>query len=394
MAATATAPTTDRLTTGSTTPAQAGVPVTVSGAEMSRLTGVDRERLRTWERRHGFPEPVRSRNDVRRYKVEDVRHVAAISQLAAAGVPLREAIDSVLAKTDEPTAITTLGALDHAPTPAIAVSGPTPLTVAWVNGTMACHAGAPLVGDDLAVALPSLDQAARESIRRILGSTSTEPTVITHTDWTGAFPVPRRSIAWRLETADGSPIALLLQLPEAAVAPPVVSPTALAVQQQSSTWSTALASARRALQLDHGLASVQRSVGALATGAGASDGFLVLGRGEQLRVASSVRGTVTSRIVDRSACSDLVRSVIDGEVDWLGAASKRALGINPNASAVVVPLVASGERLGVTVLLFRAELALGDAARDLLLTYGAMAAATLLRERDAAPVAAPLRAAA
>ena len=64
--------------------------VTISSHELSRLTGVGRERLRTWERRYGYPAPVRSRNGVRRYQVDDVRLVAAISQLASDGVPLDE----------------------------------------------------------------------------------------------------------------------------------------------------------------------------------------------------------------------------------------------------------------------------------------------------------------
>ena len=65
---------------------------TVSATRFSELTGVSRERLRTWERRHGFPEPVRIGSGPRRYALADAARVVAVRHAAAAGAPLPEAI--------------------------------------------------------------------------------------------------------------------------------------------------------------------------------------------------------------------------------------------------------------------------------------------------------------
>ena len=45
----------------------------MSATRFAQLTGVSRERLRTWERRYGFPAPRRVAQGPRRYAVEDVR---------------------------------------------------------------------------------------------------------------------------------------------------------------------------------------------------------------------------------------------------------------------------------------------------------------------------------
>jgi MerR family transcriptional regulator, light-induced transcriptional regulator len=46
------------------------------------LTGVSRERLRTWERRYGFPQPQRTGSGPRRYAVEDIQRVVAVRRAA------------------------------------------------------------------------------------------------------------------------------------------------------------------------------------------------------------------------------------------------------------------------------------------------------------------------
>ena len=65
---------------------------TLSAARFAELTGVTRERLRTWERRHGFPRPVRSGTGPRRYAASDASRVIAVREAAEAGVPVARAI--------------------------------------------------------------------------------------------------------------------------------------------------------------------------------------------------------------------------------------------------------------------------------------------------------------
>src|SRR6195952_6005146 len=55
---------------------------TVSATRFSQLTGVSRERLRTWERRHGFPQPVRVGSGPRRYAIADTARVLAVRHAA------------------------------------------------------------------------------------------------------------------------------------------------------------------------------------------------------------------------------------------------------------------------------------------------------------------------
>lgn len=362
-------------------------PVTITAQEMSRLTGVARERLRTWERRHGFPVAERSRNNVRRYLVEDVRHVAAVAQLATNGVPLSEAIETVLSSRDTPGTLESLGAaLDHAPTPAIAVSGPAPLTVAWVNGMTRAGVNTPAVGSDVSGNQPLLGYSACEAIRGLLAQDEAVFRVITHNDWVGSEPVSRRSVAWRLTSGTtGQAVVVLLQLPEAVVAAPAAPVRDYGLD--ASRWATGIAAGRRALQDRSGLSAAQQALRSLVEETAATDGFLALFQGDEIRTATSVRGSVTPRTAERAACGDLEQAVRDCEVDWLGEETITALRLDSRYTAAVVPLVVSGEALGVVVLTFATPTGLADAARELLLGFGAMMAAVVLRERGARALA-------
>ncbi len=65
---------------------------TLSATDFAALTGVSRERLRTWERRHRFPEPVREHGGARRYAVDDVARVVAVRRAIEAGTPVAAAL--------------------------------------------------------------------------------------------------------------------------------------------------------------------------------------------------------------------------------------------------------------------------------------------------------------
>ncbi|MGB2710218.1 MAG: MerR family transcriptional regulator, partial [Conexibacter sp.] len=64
---------------------------TVSATAFAELTGISRERLRTWERRFGFPRPVRIGRGPRRYALADAARVVAVRRAAEQGVPLPQA---------------------------------------------------------------------------------------------------------------------------------------------------------------------------------------------------------------------------------------------------------------------------------------------------------------
>lgn len=358
--------------------------VTISASEMVRLSGVGRERLRTWERRHGFPTPVRCENNVRRYHAEDVRHVIAVSRAVDRGVPLVTAIEEALATADAQPTLSSLGAaLDHAPTPAIAISGPEPLTVIWANGPTLAAPEAPAVGSELLDAVPTFGAAAKSALQRLMIGDGAETGIITHTDWVGTFPVERRSIAWRIPPqASQEAVVVLIQLPESVGAAGLPVPTV----DQASVWASATRDARRTLQQESGVGSAQRALAELIRGTGGIDAFLATCHHGRLRTATSVRGTMPARTLDLPSDCDILRAVGDGEIDWLGESSLRLLGAPSRSQAVLVPVISGGESIGAMVLLFPAELALPDLARELLLTLATTVGTVLQREHHAAAV--------
>jgi PAS domain-containing protein len=128
---------------------------TVSATRFAALTGVSRERLRTWERRYGFPEPHRTDAGPRRYALEDVQRVVAVRRAAEAGVPIPRAIERT--RYDEAPAHLAshifAALVEHAPVPVAALSGPAPLRVEFVNGALRSLSGAPRSGEELTTAL-------------------------------------------------------------------------------------------------------------------------------------------------------------------------------------------------------------------------------------------------
>lgn len=355
--------------------------VTISASEMVRLSGVGRERLRTWERRHGFPTPVRCQNNVRRYHAEDVRHVIAVSRAVDRGVPLVTAIEEAIAAAETRPTLASLGvALDHAPAPAIAVSGPEPLSVTWANGVTLAAPEAPAIGTDLLDAVPAFGAAAKSAVQRLLIGDGGETAVITHTDWIGTFPVERRSIAWRIPPqASQEAVVVLIQLPESIE----ISHPGPAVDQ-ASVWAAATRDARRTLQQEAGVGSAQRALGELIRGTGGLDAFLATCHEGRLRTATSVRGTMPARALELAVDSDIRVAIADGEIDWLSESTLRLLGTPSRSQAVLVPVCAGGESIGAMVLLFPAELALPDLARELLLTLATTIGTLLQREHHAA----------
>jgi DNA-binding transcriptional MerR regulator len=360
--------------------------VTISAAEMVRLTGVGRERLRTWERRHDFPQPVRCRNNVRRYPAEDVRHVIAVSRAVDQGVPLAEAIEQTIAHRDEHPTFQSLGAaLDHAPTPAIAVSGPEPLTVVWTNGATQAAPEAPEVGSDLLEELPAFGPSARATIQRLLIGEGSDVSVISHADWIGTFPAERRSVAWRVPPEmSAEAVVVLVQLPEGAAVRHVPGVPGSSAVEQTAVWGAAAREARKALQQEPGIASAQRALSELVKGTGGADAFLATCHSGHMRTATSVRGSIPSKTIDLTHDSDVSRAIADAEVDWLGEQTLKLIGVPSRTQAIVVPIIAGRETIGGMFLLFAEELPLADVTRELLQAIATAIGAVLQREHNAA----------
>lgn len=64
-------------------------------AAVSKLTGLSCHTLRVWERRYGFPEPLRSASGHRRYGHDEVALLRALSSSVRSGRPIRDALREV-----------------------------------------------------------------------------------------------------------------------------------------------------------------------------------------------------------------------------------------------------------------------------------------------------------
>src|SRR3954453_18865872 len=99
---------------------------TIAATRFAALTGVSRERLRTWERRYGFPAPRRAGGGPRRYGLAAVGPGVAVRRAAAEGTPLAEAI--ARARSSAPSGGVDAAALaalvEELPVPVGALSGP------------------------------------------------------------------------------------------------------------------------------------------------------------------------------------------------------------------------------------------------------------------------------
>jgi MerR family transcriptional regulator, light-induced transcriptional regulator len=188
---------------------------TISATRFAQLTGVSRERLRTWERRYGFPAPHRVARGPRRYAADDVSRVVAVRHASAAGVPLAEAIarTRAAAAAATPPAETLAGLVDELPVAVVALSGPAPMRVEYVNAALRALPDGPRPGDVLTEAVPAFAGTPCESALLRLFATDAGPVEAHHPAWGGHARNVARSSLFRLPAAPGAaPLVAMLGL--------------------------------------------------------------------------------------------------------------------------------------------------------------------------------------
>lgn len=357
----------------------------VTAQEMARLTGVGRERLRTWERRHGFPIPTQSEHGNRQYRADDVARVIAVRQLAQEGVPLAQAVSAVCNGTvEDDSSLESLGpALDRASAPAVALGGPLPLRVLWANRQAREASGDLVVGATIGPDHPWFGRTAIEAIERLMADARDEAAVIDHGAPEGAPRV--QSLAWRASTLrSGHPVVVVMGLPDDAVFRPTGTVDAGALHAEVGRWVDGVSRARQVLSTHTGLAGAQRSLRTLRESLDAIDAFLVFPDGGQLRCATSVRRIIAARVVAGGDCAAFLQGTSAGEVVWLPPAEGRAMGVPAGMRAVVIPLVAGGSSLGAAVVVFPGQFAIDELAGEIAVGYGTMLATMIQRDQAAA----------
>jgi DNA-binding transcriptional MerR regulator len=365
---------------------------TVSATHFAGLTGVSRERLRTWERRYGFPEPRRVGSGPRRYAIEDVQRVVAVRRAAEAGVPIPHAIER--SRDDnapsQMAAGTFAGLVEHAPVPVAALSGPAPLRVEFVNGALRGMTGAPRPGEELTTALPAFNDSECVRALQQLFATAGGPTEAEHPAWDGRSRRSARSALFRLPSDPGArPLVAMIGLEGEGER--VARSTLADLQREldelrrhderQTRWLDAVAMLAEEFRREPGRAAVDNGLDVVIRHTKAVDGAVAFYISGQLVVPASRRGLLESSPVTVSAHPELARCMRDADPAWLDPAASAALGVPPDLHASGVPIVVAGEPLGLLVFVFEEVEPHDDDNRRLLVAVSAAMGFALLRDR-------------
>jgi MerR family transcriptional regulator, light-induced transcriptional regulator len=361
---------------------------TVSATEFARLTGVSRERLRTWERRFGFPRPTRIAQGPRRYAVADAARVVAVRRAAEQGVPLAQAIADagvVGAAAAPPAMLADVAAA--APIPIVLVAGPEPLRISYVNAPLHTP-GAIAVGQDLG-ALPWFMGSDLERTLRTLFSGATEALECAHPSWTGE-EATAGSIAYRLPVGPGAaPTVALVGLDRGEVRETRRElgelrrelHDAQARGERQRRWLALAAALAERFQRDAGEALLGTTVDTLVRRLGAVDAAIAVYVAGELALEGSDRGRLRPRAVPVTGFDDLAALTHAGLPGWLSQATGAAFGVPAGLHGLVVPITVVGERLGILLLVFERPAELDEDVRRILQVVSAGLGFTILRDR-------------
>jgi DNA-binding transcriptional MerR regulator len=366
---------------------------TMSATRFADLTGVSRERLRMWERRHGFPPPRRVAGGPRRYAVEDVARVVAVRRAAAEGARLADAIARVrAAPAAEPPAPGTLaGLVERLPVPVVALSGPEPMRIEYVNGTVRAIPDGPRPGQALTEAVPAFAGTACEQALRRLFATDAGPVEAHHPAWGGHTRAVSRSSLFRLPAEpDARPLVAMLGLEgdgeRAARAALAAQRRELEALRQGharqTRWLEALSMLADALghEPEPG-AAIADCLEILVRQTLAVDAGLADHGSGRLLLSGSHRGLLGPSEATVGAHPQLARALRDGEPAWLEPPADAAFGAATGLRVCAVAVIVAAEPLGMLLLAVDEPPPLDAEARRWLRAIAAAMGFALLRDR-------------
>lgn len=344
--------------------------------EVVSLTGVGRERLRTWERRFGYPRPVAKPSGRRTYHRDDLARIATISRLIERGVPVREAVASVRDGVVAPASWENPAWLDHCPMASIALTRVDEgWRVSWANGAALADPDG-VRGDTPAETVAHrLGPEACIELDRLWEAPGGRAEVLLHPQLRYAAGPQVRSLAWRRNQD-----LLLIELPGASA--PGGSPHAASAAE--ARWSGAVGAARAVLQTQRGLAAINGAAIELARGSGAVDGFLLLATETELRTARSANGTVRSQVLPERPSPALRSAVATGEAAWLESRVAADLGLPSWIRLLAVPLSIDASLSGAITLVMPERAPIDAVVAEMLAVFAQAAGANLRRDRAAA----------
>jgi MerR family transcriptional regulator, light-induced transcriptional regulator len=369
---------------------------TVSATRFAELTGVSRERLRTWERRYGFPVPERLDGGPRRYALTDVARVIAVRRALEAGMPIPRAILRVSGRDGGAGGHGPVGdaafreIVEDAPVPIALLSGPVPLRVEWVNAALRGVSGAPEPGEAMAARLPAFAGCAAETAIARLFAADVSSVEVEHPAWSGAPDRRDRSAAMRVAVAPGErPLVALVGLAGAAerrvrdvLAEHELALAALGERdERHDRWLDAIARMADAFRAEPGPRAIETALDVLVRQLAAVDGTLATYLAGQLALPPSRRRVLGPRMLTVAPHEDLARALRDATPHWLAPAAAAGMGVPTGLRAAGIPVLVAGETLGLVVLLFETEMPIGHDERRLLSAVSAAMGFALLRDR-------------
>lgn len=364
---------------------------TVSATRFAALTGVSRERLRTWERRYDFPRPRRSGSGPRRYDLADAGAVVAVRRAAEQGMPLNSAIAAARTESEarQVSASSLAAAAQYLPTPLMLLSGPHPVRIEYLNpavpATEQLRPGVELARVARWFADSDLDRAVSALL-------TTEELVreCAHPPWTDPGGVPVRSLLYRLPVEAGRlPLVAVVQVER----PPEREAEQELVELREShdrvdtrlerheRWLTAIAELAELFQRETGPALMQATADTLVRRLPPIDAGIAVYMGGELALGSSSRGMLGPRMVTVTAYSDLAAVLREGAPSWLSRATAAAFGAPDHVHVLAVPVAVVGETLGGLLLVAEAQGTLDAPIKQLLSVLSATIAFALLRDR-------------
>ncbi len=355
----------------------------VNGRELERLVGVSLERVRTWRRRFDFPETIDSSTGTRRFYVDDLPRILAVSQLIGAGMPVAEAIARVRAGMQVPDLshlVQTFGGLDA---PVVAVHGPEPLALLWAND--AAHARAAL--HETAIVAPGQASLLYRPLQHLIAGKRAGAMLVQHPSWT-APGVTARSLAWSIGAPAFTPaIAVMIELPAADVVETVergATPRAPEpVEGVDRGWCSAIAAARRSLQREAGAAALDGAVSQLVDHTPATDAFVLHEGSSGLICARSAHGRIGPSNTPTAKFRELAGASSE-RPSWLPPAASEYFTGDRDAPCLAVPMMSAGRRNGFIVLEFSERPTLSDDVEQLLIGLATAASVSLARDRTRA----------
>jgi DNA-binding transcriptional MerR regulator len=363
----------------------------VSATRFATLTGVSRERLRTWERRYGFPRPLRVGSGPRRYELVDAARVVAVRRAAEQGVPLSDAIAATHGTATARVSATTLQSIpEHHPAPLLLLSGPAPVRIEYVNPALAERADSPTAGTELGEALTWFAGSECESSLHALFAGSARTGECVHPAWSGPPTEIARSLLYRLPVEPGRvPLVAMVEvdasderdlrreLAEVQAERDLLEETVT----RRDRWVVTISELAALFQRESGTALLQATAETIVRRLPPIDAGVAIYMGGELALGSSTRGLLGPCMVTVTAHADIAAVLRNGEPAWLERSTAAAFQAPAGSRVLAVPVAVVGETLGAALFVMEEEGPIDSELGHLLGVLSASIGFALLRDR-------------